>query len=98
MIVCHCTRISDHDIARAIDWMRASDPHVIITPGRIYRALGKAAVCGGCVGLFVDKMRANDNLAVPANLRGLNRAPAKEQAPHEGRSESHRLSQQGTSV
>lgn len=42
MIVCHCTQISDHDIRAAIDWMRTADPQTIITPGKIYHALGKA--------------------------------------------------------
>ena len=43
MIVCLCQRISDRDIHAAIDWMRAADPATVITPGRIYRALGKSA-------------------------------------------------------
>ena len=41
MIICHCQNISDHDIHAAIDWMRAADPETLITPGKIYRALGK---------------------------------------------------------
>lgn len=41
MIVCHCQNISDRDINAAIDWMRASDCQTIITPGKVYRALGK---------------------------------------------------------
>ncbi|WP_373356617.1 bacterioferritin-associated ferredoxin [Pseudoroseicyclus sp. CXY001] len=65
MIVCHCQSISDHDIRAAIDWMRASDGETIITPGKIYRALGKRADCGGCMPLFLDTMRRSDNLEVP---------------------------------
>ena len=57
MIVCHCQRISDTDIHAAIDWMRASDAHTIITPGKIYHALGKRPDCGGCMPLFLDTMR-----------------------------------------
>ena len=64
MIVCHCTQISDHDIRAAVDWMRASAPATIITPGKIYRALGKRADCGGCMKLFVSEMRAADGFAV----------------------------------
>ncbi|KAB2884388.1 MAG: (2Fe-2S)-binding protein [Albidovulum sp.] len=71
MIICHCQRISDRDIHAAINWMRAADPAVVITPGRIYRALGKSADCGGCVRLFVQSMRGNPNIAVPVELRGL---------------------------
>ena len=75
MIVCHCQNISDGDINAAIDWMRASDVDVVITPGRIYRALGKSADCGGCLPLFLATMRKNDNLAVPVELRNLRRKP-----------------------
>lgn len=71
MIVCHCTQISDSEIYSAIDWMRASDPEVVITPGKIFHALGKSADCGSCVRLFVATMRENGNLAVPAELRNL---------------------------
>ncbi|MAQ82885.1 (2Fe-2S)-binding protein [Psychromarinibacter halotolerans] len=71
MIICHCQNISDDDIHSAIDWMRASDPDTLITPGKIYRALGKAADCGGCLPLFMNTMAGNENLEVPANLRGL---------------------------
>lgn len=70
MIVCSCARISDRDIREAIGWMRAADPATVITPGRIYRALGKAPDCGGCVRLFVEQMRKDANLAVPEPGRG----------------------------
>lgn len=71
MIVCHCMNITDRDIHAAIDWMRASDPATIISPGKVYHALGKSAECGGCMSLFLSTMRRNDNLAVPAHLRNL---------------------------
>ncbi|WP_238367511.1 (2Fe-2S)-binding protein [Mesobacterium pallidum] len=76
MIVCHCQNISDRDIAAAIDWMRAADPATLITPGKIYRALGKRADCGGCMPLFLDSMRRSDNLEVPVHLRSLRSPPA----------------------
>lgn len=71
MIVCHCTNISDTEIRAAIDWMRTADPQAIITPGKIYHALGKSADCGGCMPLFLDTMRSSDNLEVPMQLRTL---------------------------
>lgn len=71
MIVCHCQNITDHDIHAAIDWMRAADTSTLITPGKVYRALGKAADCGGCVPLFLGTMRKNTNLEVPMHLRNL---------------------------
>ncbi len=71
MIVCSCARVTEKDIRDAIAWMRASDPYTLITPGKVYRALGKSAECGACIRLFVDRMRADDNLAVPVELRNL---------------------------
>lgn len=92
MIVCHCQSISDRDMHAAIDWMRAADPLTIITPGKIYHALGKAADCGGCMPLFLSTMRQNRNLEVPMHLRGLRRQHEQTQENrNEGRRESHRL-------
>lgn len=65
MIICHCQTITDRDINSAIDWMRAADPDVLITPGKIYRALGKSADCGGCLPLFLAQMQANPSFPVP---------------------------------
>lgn len=92
MIVCHCQSITDHEIRSAVDWMRAADPDTLITPGKIYRALGKRADCGGCLPLFLDTMAACDTLEVPMNLRGLSRASTQE-GRHEGRRQGHRVSQ-----
>ncbi|MBP7240627.1 bacterioferritin-associated ferredoxin [Amaricoccus sp.] len=71
MIVCSCTGVTDRDIRQAIAWMRASDPLTLITPGKIYRALGKSANCGGCVRLFIEHIRSDENFAVPVELRNL---------------------------
>lgn len=69
MIVCHCMHITDHEIHSAIDWMRAADPDTLITPRKVYRALGKSADCGGCISLFIDTMRRCDSLAVTGSAR-----------------------------
>ncbi|MDP5336573.1 MAG: (2Fe-2S)-binding protein [Paracoccaceae bacterium] len=71
MIVCHCQSITDHDIHAAIDWMRAADRETLITPGKIYHALGKSPECGGCMPLFLSTMRRNEKLEVPMHLRSL---------------------------
>ena len=73
MIVCHCNAISDRDIHAAMDWMRAADPETIITPGKVYRALGKKPDCGGCLPLFMETMGRSDSLEVPLILRNLRR-------------------------
>lgn len=67
MIVCQCLAISDHDIRAAIAWMRAADPDTIVTAGKVYRALGKSADCGGCISFFVDTMRQSPDFAVPGS-------------------------------
>ncbi|MFM7336083.1 MAG: bacterioferritin-associated ferredoxin [Tabrizicola sp.] len=65
MIVCHCQSISDHDIRAAVTWMRAADPQTLITPGKVYRALGKRADCGGCLPLFLDTLRQTTAFRIP---------------------------------
>jgi bacterioferritin-associated ferredoxin len=99
MIVCHCMNITDHEIRAAVDWMRASDDETIITPGKIYHALGKRADCGGCMPLFLATMRGCDSFEVPMHLRGLtSRASVTGKVEHEGRRQGHRVSQRGTTV
>jgi bacterioferritin-associated ferredoxin len=90
MIICHCQNITDHDINAAVDWMRASDDKTIITPGKIYRALGKAADCGGCMPLFLSTMRSNTNQEVPMHLLNLKPA-ATQETQHERRQKSNRI-------
>ncbi|MBZ4690670.1 MAG: (2Fe-2S)-binding protein [Cereibacter changlensis] len=98
MIVCHCMNITDRDIRAAVDWMRASDAATIITPGKVYHALGKRAECGGCMPLLLDTMRRCDSFEVPMNLRGLRRAPLTGNETYAGRRQGHRISQRGTEV
>jgi bacterioferritin-associated ferredoxin len=97
MIVCQCMAIADTDIRAAVAWMRASDPATLITPGKVYRALGKRADCGGCLPLFLDTLRSAHGFAVP-QLRRVNSHPASARDEHEGRSEGHRLSERGAAV
>jgi bacterioferritin-associated ferredoxin len=68
MMICHCNGISDREIHAAVDWMRASDATAIITPGKVYRALGKRPDCGGCLPLFLATMEGNANLRVAAGV------------------------------
>jgi bacterioferritin-associated ferredoxin len=76
MIVCSCMRITDRDIQAAISWMRAADPHTLITPGKVYRALGKAPDCGGCIKLFVAEMRQSRQLPVAPEHGAVSEVPA----------------------
>jgi bacterioferritin-associated ferredoxin len=95
VIICHCNGISDHDIRAAIDWMRRADAATIITPGKIYRALGKRADCGGCMPLLLDTMRQCASLEVPTTLTEAVSA-SRQHIPnlrqgrhHEGRSQGY---------
>jgi bacterioferritin-associated ferredoxin len=98
MIVCHCMTITDHDIRAAVAWMRAADPATIITPGKVYRALGKRADCGGCLPLFLGALRSSEGFAVPHLGRSdLTPANARDSI-HEGRPQGHRLSERGAAV
>ncbi|MEM8790188.1 MAG: (2Fe-2S)-binding protein [Pseudomonadota bacterium] len=71
MIICSCAVISSEDIARAVEWMRSADPHVVITPGKVYRALGKKPVCGGCSQMFVVAAHEAASTGLPMELRNL---------------------------
>ncbi|NIZ14730.1 bacterioferritin-associated ferredoxin [Phaeobacter sp. HF9A] len=91
MMVCHCTQISDHDIHAAIDWMRASDPQTIITPGKIYRALGKKADCGGWITRFLGTTGAHAKGGVAAKLENTKKDTTAGEENERGR-QSHRVS------
>lgn len=51
MIVCSCNVITDREIAQAVSALRTHDPYVVITPGLVFRQLGKRPQCGSCLGL-----------------------------------------------
>ncbi|KAA0912901.1 (2Fe-2S)-binding protein [Aquicoccus porphyridii] len=88
MIVCHCMNITDKDIRSAIEWMRRSDPDTIVTPGKVYHALGKRADCGGCLPHFMATMETSDSFQVPATLRNMRQRKPRRTA-HERRQESY---------
>ncbi|MEE4238189.1 MAG: hypothetical protein V2I51_15820 [Anderseniella sp.] len=54
MIVCHCNVITCQDIRDAVGDMRGGDPYCIVTPGRVFKAHGCKANCGGCMPLFTS--------------------------------------------
>lgn len=60
MIVCSCTLITSKEIAEAVAALRTKDPFVVLTPGLIYRHLGKRPSCGGCLPLVTKLMVAYD--------------------------------------
>jgi len=52
--------ITSKDIAEAVTALRTKDPFVVLTPGLIYRHLGKRPSCGGCLPLITKLMVAYD--------------------------------------
>ncbi len=60
MIVCSCSVITSKDIAEAVEALRTNDPFVVLTPGLIYRQLGKRPSCGSCFPLITKLMVAYD--------------------------------------
>jgi bacterioferritin-associated ferredoxin len=70
MIVCSCTMITSKDIAEAVSALRTADPFVVLTPGTIYRYLGKRPSCGSCLPLITKLMVAYDEegMGAPASV------------------------------
>lgn len=60
MIVCSCAVITDKDVAEAVSALRTGDPFVVLTPGLIYRLLGKRPSCGNCLPLITKLMVGYD--------------------------------------
>jgi bacterioferritin-associated ferredoxin len=60
MIVCSCSMITSKDVADAVTALRTADPLVVLTPGLIYRYLGKRPSCGSCMPLITKLMVAFD--------------------------------------
>ena len=78
MIVCHCNIITQDEIAETIEELLEDDEYRLITPGLVYRQLGKRGKCCGCfpsvVQIIVAKLEQfqSSNLH-PALLRKIER-------------------------
>lgn len=78
MIVCSCSVITDKDVAEAVLALRTADPFVVLTPGLIYRHLGKRPSCGSCLPLITKLMVAYDEQG-PSSAASLpHRSPLEE--------------------
>lgn len=67
MIVCSCSRITSRDVAEAVTALRTADPLVVLTPGLIYRHLGKRPSCGSCLPLISKLMVVYDEEGLSAS-------------------------------
>jgi bacterioferritin-associated ferredoxin len=70
MIVCSCSLITSKDVADAVTALRTADPLVVLTPGLIYRHLGKRPSCGSCMPLITKLMVAFDEEGLSASGPG----------------------------
>ncbi|MEM6423100.1 MAG: hypothetical protein AAF698_10945 [Pseudomonadota bacterium] len=52
MILCSCAVLRERELKAVIAEMLASDPYVVVTPGRIYHALDRRLRCFGCLPLI----------------------------------------------
>lgn len=53
MIICSCNVLSDRDLARAAEEIRAEPDGRIVTPGGVFRRLGCRPKCGNCFPMVV---------------------------------------------
>jgi bacterioferritin-associated ferredoxin len=67
MIVCSCSMITSRDVAEAVTALRTADPLLVLTPGLIYRHLGKRPSCGSCLPLISKLMVAYDEEGLSAS-------------------------------
>ena len=49
-----------NEIHEAVSALRTKDPFVVLTPGLIYRTLGKRPSCGNCMSLIAKLMVGYD--------------------------------------
>ena len=70
MIVCSCSMITSKEVADAVTALRTADPLVVLTPGTIYRYLGKRPSCGSCLPLISKLMVAYDEEGLSASGPG----------------------------
>ncbi|HEY8277129.1 MAG TPA: hypothetical protein VIG52_09075 [Methyloceanibacter sp.] len=78
MIVCSCSEITSKDIAAAIAALRTGDPFVVLTPGLIYRQLGKRPSCGSCLPLITKLMLSFDEEGPATPGVGGHRSPIED--------------------
>lgn len=64
MIICHCNCIDHVAIEEATSRLLAEDPWRLVTPGSVYRALGKRPRCGGCLPLATSIIYAHTQCTV----------------------------------
>ncbi|MEL6336009.1 MAG: hypothetical protein AAFS07_09720 [Pseudomonadota bacterium] len=57
MILCSCAVLREREVRAAIAAMLARDPYVVVTPGRVYHALGRRMRCFACLPLIAQTIQ-----------------------------------------
>ena len=70
--------ITAKDIAEAVSALRTKDPFVVLTPGLIYRHVGKRPSCGNCLPLIARLMVAYDEEGPSSAAAIPHRSPIEE--------------------
>ncbi|MCG8408663.1 MAG: (2Fe-2S)-binding protein [Phycisphaerales bacterium] len=58
MIVCSCTVITDKELKQAAEAIKNEPGQGIVTPGAVFRYLGKRPKCGTCFPMIVHIIHA----------------------------------------
>jgi bacterioferritin-associated ferredoxin len=53
VIVCSCNVLTDKELRRAARELQSGPDRVVVTPGAVFRALGKRPRCGGCFNTII---------------------------------------------
>ncbi|MEM8743781.1 MAG: hypothetical protein AAGF14_04000 [Pseudomonadota bacterium] len=82
MIVCSCNVICHKEIENVVERMFRADPNVVLTPGKVYKAVGYRPKCATCL-LHIGKL-------MHAHRESLESA-VEQNPPKEPRSKKRRL-------
>lgn len=77
VIVCSCNVLTDKELRRAARELQSGPDGVIVTPGAVFRALGKRPRCGGCFKAIIPIIHEESQ-------GGQKRSPEQPEAEHEG--------------
>lgn len=59
MIVCSCNVVTSQEIDAAVEEIVANDGDAMLTPGKVYRAIGVRPKCGTCLRHVAELIHAH---------------------------------------
>lgn len=78
--------LTDKELRRAARELQSGPERSVVTPGAVFRALGKRPRCGGCFSTIIPMIHeeAADETAAPAAKQQAQAPEKKEKAGNEG--------------